>query len=204
MIAVCQTFITYLDYYLYITGQGNQQRMHQLRRCIHYLCYVTSSVLLKENFTNYFHFSSYRPCKVECLMTTAQFHAKWLILIRLLCQCGCLIIIINYNCDKLNCMGFAAMETILCNGCLALSEFLFKKMEVRYITFINCVLPACCISSTCGLCQVIINLIGMLMQFLLNFNNCYFHRCGLILLKTNITYWLVHLRHHMKAQGLLK
>ena len=148
---------------------------------------------------------SLRPHRVESFMTTAQFLAKWLILVKLLHWCGRLNIIINDNCDKLNYMGFTTMETILCNGCLALSEFLFKRMGVRYTTFINCIFPTHCISSMKGLCHVNINLIGMLMQFLLDFYNLYFHRCGLlILLKTNITYWLIHLRCHMQAQGLLQ
>ena len=140
--------------------------MHLLPVLCHFQC------VLKGKLHKLFSFFSYRTCRVESFMTTAQFHAKQLIFTQLLHRGGNLIIIINDNCHRLDYMGFTDMETILCNIYLALSEFLFEKMGVRYTTFENCVLPAHCKSSTKDLCHVNINLLGMLMQFSLDFNNC--------------------------------
>ena len=102
-------------------------------------------------------------------------------------------------------MGIIDMENILCNIQAALCEFLHEKLGVRYTPFENDTLPAHCISSMKDLCRTNINLLGTLMQFLLDFSNPNLHRCGfLIHLKMNITFWVMHLRCYVKIDGLLK
>ena len=135
----------------------------------------------------------------QIFITIGQFQAKRLILAQLLHRGSHLIIIIKDHCHRLDYMGITDTETILCNTYLVLSNFLYEKMGVRHTPFVNEVLPAHCISSTKDLCCVTINLLGMLMQLLLDFHNLNFHRCGfLIHLKTNITFWLTRLRSYMK------
>ena len=159
----------------------------------------------EENLTNYFHFSFYRFRGVESLISVTQFRAKQLILAQLLHRGGRLIITAHNHCHRPNYAGIIDMENILCNIQVALCEFLHDKLGVRYTPFENDALPAHCISSTKDLCLININLLGTLMQFLLDFSNPNLHRCGfLIHLKTNITIWLTHLRHYTKIHGLLK
>ena len=102
-------------------------------------------------------------------------------------------------------MGIIDMENILCNIQVALCEFLYDKLGVRYTPFENDTLPAHCISSMKDLCHTNINLLGTLMQFLLDFSNPNLHACSfLIHLKMNITFWVMHLRCYVKIHGLLK
>ena len=151
-----------------------------------------------------FSFFSYRFRGVESLISVTQFQVKWLILAQLLHRGSCLIIVIHNHCHRLNYASITDMENILCNIQVALSEFLYDKLGVRYTPFENDALPACCISSVKDLFCTNINLLGTLVQFLLDFSNPNLHRCSfLICLKTNITFWLTHLRHYMKIRGLL-
>ena len=165
-------------------------KIHLLPVLCHFQC------VLRGKPHKLFSFFSYRVHRVESFMTIEQFLTKQLIPAQLLHRGSHLIIIINNHCHRVDYMGIIDMETILCNIYLVLSKFLYEKMGVRHIPFINEVFPACCISSTKDLCCVNINLLGMLMQFSLDFCNLNLHRCGfLIYVKTNITFWITHLRH---------
>ena len=173
--------------------------IHLLPVLCHFQC------VLKGKPHKLFSFFSYRFHGVESLISVTQFQVKWLILAQLLHRGGHLIIIIHNHCHRLNYVGIADMENTLCNIQVALSEFLYTKLGVRYTPFENDALPAHCISSIKDLCCTNINLLGTLMQFLLPFSNPNLHRCSfLICLKTNITFWLTHLRCYMKICGLLK
>ena len=94
---------------------------------------------------------------------------------------GCLIIVVHDHCHRLDYVGITDMESILCNIYLALREFLYGKLEVRYTPFENDILPAHCISSMKNLCHTNINLLGTSMQFLLDSSNPNLHKCGFLI-----------------------
>ena len=158
----------------------------------------------KKNLTDYSHFSLFRPHNVESLMSVPLLRAKHLLLTQLLHKGIQLISIIYHHCPKLDYTGISDMETILCNIYLALSEVLYDWFKVRDTPIYELILPAPSIASTRDLCCADIELVWVLMQILLNFNNTNLHRCGLLIcLKGNITFWLMHLRHYLRIHGLL-
>ena len=75
MIAVCQAFITYLDHYLYVIGQNNQQRIYQLQRYIYYLCYVLP-VCFERKTSQIIFILFYRIHRVASFMTIGKFWTK--------------------------------------------------------------------------------------------------------------------------------
>ena len=151
----------------------------------------------KKNLTDYSHFSLFRPRNVESLMSVPLFRAKHRLLTQLLCRGIQLISIIYHHCPKLDYTGISNMETILCNIYLAFSEVLYDQFKVRVMPIDELILPARCIASVRDLCHADIELVQVLMQILLNFNDTNLHRCGLLIcLKGNITFWLTHLGIH--------
>ena len=158
----------------------------------------------KKNLTDYSHFSLFRPRNVESLMSVPLFRAKCLLLTQLLCRGIQLISIIYHHCPELDYTGISDMETILCNIYLALSEVLYNWFKVRDMPIDELILLARCVDSVRNLCHADIELVRVLMQILLNFNDTNLHRCGLLIcLKGNITFWLTHLSHYLRVHGLL-
>ena len=159
----------------------------------------------KKNLTDYSHFSLFRPHNVESLMSVPHFRAKCLLLTQLLHRGIQLIYIIYHHCPKLDYTGISDMDTILCSIYLALSEVLYNWFKVRDMPIDELILPAQCIASVRDLCHADIELVRVLMQILLNFNDTNLHRCGLLIcLKGNITFWLMHLRDYLKIHSLLQ
>ena len=157
----------------------------------------------KKNLTDYSHFSLFRSHNVESLMSVPLFRAKYLLLTQLLCRGIQLISIIYHHCPELDYTGISNMETILCSIYLALSEVLYDQFKVRNMPIDELILPARCIASVRDLCCADIELVRVLMQILLNFNNTNLHRCRLLIcLKGNITFWLMHLRCYFGIHGL--
>ena len=149
----------------------------------------------KKNLTDYSHFSLFRPCNMESLMSVPLFRTKHLLQ---------LISIIYHHCPELDYTGISNMETILCNIYLALSEVLYGQFKVRDTPIDELILPSRCIAFIRDLCCTDIELVWILMQILLNFNDSNLHRCGLLIcLKGNITFWITHPKHHLRVHGLL-
>ena len=158
----------------------------------------------KKNLTDYSHFSLFRPHNVESLLSVPLFRAKCLFLTQLLCRDIQLISIIYHHCPKLDYTSISDMETILCNIYLALSEVLYDWFKVRDMPIDELILPARCIASARDLCCTDMELVQVLMQILLNFNDINLHRCRLLIcLKGNITFWITHLRCYLRVHGLL-
>ena len=158
----------------------------------------------KKNLTDYSHFSLFRPCNVESLMSVPLFRAKCLLLTQLLCRGIQLISIIYHHCPELDYTGISDMETILCSIYLTLSEVLYNWFKIRDTPIDELIVPPRSIGSTRDLCCTDIELVWVLMQILLNFNDTNLHRCGLLIcLKGNITFWLTHLRCYLRIHGLL-
>ena len=165
------------------------------------LCH--SNMSPKKNLTDYSHFSLFRPYNVESLMSVPLFRAKCLLLTQLLCR-AIQLISIYHHCPGLDYTGISDMETILCNIYLALSGVLYNRFKVRNMPIDELILPAQCVASVRDLCHTDIDLVRVLMQILLNFNDINLHRCGLLIsLKGNITFWLTHLRHYLRVHNLL-
>ena len=158
----------------------------------------------KKNLTDYSHFSLFRHRNMESLMSVPHFRAKCLLLTQLLCRGIQLISIIYHHCPELDYTGISDMETILCNIYLVLSEVLYDWFSVRDVPINELILPARCIASTRDFCHADIELIRVLMQILLNFNDINLHRCGLLIcLKGNITFWITHLKRYLRVHDLL-
>ena len=164
-----------------------------VRMC--YLYCIIPNMSYKKHLTDYSHFSLFRPCNVESPMSVAQFQAKCLFLAQLLHRGIQLIFIIHHHCPKLDYTGISDMETILCSIYLTLNEVLYNQFKVRDTPLKEFILPARCIASTRDLCCTDMELVRVLMQIMLNFNDTNLHRCGLLIsLKGNIIFWLMHLR----------
>ena len=149
-------------------------------------------------------FLFFDPAMWRSLMSVHLFRAKHLLLTQLLCRGIQLISIIYHHCPKLDYTGISDMETILCNIYLALSEVLYDWFKVRDMPIDELILPARCIASVRDLCHADIELVWVLMQILLNFNNTNLHRCGLLIcLKGNITFWITHLKRYLRVHSLL-
>ena len=137
-------------------------------------------------------------------MSVPLFRAKHLLLTQLLGRGILLISIIYHHCPKLDYTSISDMETILFNMYLVLSEVLYDWFNVRDVPINELILPAQCVASVRDLCHTDIELVRVLMQILLNFNDTNLHRCGLLIcLKGNITFWLKHLSCYLKVHGLL-
>ena len=135
----------------------------------------------KKNLTDYSNFSPFKPHNVENLMSVPLFRAKRLLLIQLLCRGIQLISIIYHHCPELDYTSISDMETILCNIYLALSEVLCDWFKVRDTPVDELILLTQSIASTRDLCCADIELVQVLMQILLNFNDTNLHRCGLLI-----------------------
>ena len=158
----------------------------------------------KKNLTDYSHLSLFRPHNVESLMSVPLFRAKCLLLTQLLCRGIQLISITYHHCPKLDYTGISNMETILCSIYLTLSEILYDQFKIRDTPIKEFILPAQCITSVRDLCHADIELVRVLMQIMLNFNNTNLHRCGLLIsLKGNTIFWLMRLRHYLIIYDLL-
>ena len=134
----------------------------------------------KKNLRDYSHFSLFRPRNVESLMSVSLFRAKHLLLTQLLHRGIQLISISYHHCSKLDYTSISDMETILCNIYLALSEVLYYQFKIRDTPIDELILPAQSIAPTRDLCCADIELVQVLMQILLNFNDTNLHRCGLL------------------------
>ena len=110
-------------------------------------------------------------------MSVAQFQAKCLLLTQLLCRGIQLIFIIYHHCPKLDYTSISDMETILCSIYLTLSEVLYDHYKVRDTPVKEFILPAQCIASVRDLCHADIELVRVLMQIMLNFNDTNLHIC---------------------------
>ena len=142
----------------------------------------------KKKLTDYSHFSLFRPHNMESLMSVSLFRAKRLLLTQLLHRGIQLISIIYHHCPELDYAGISDMETILCNIYLALSEVLYNRFKIRDTPIDELILPARSIASTRDLCCADIELVQVLMQILLNFNDTNLYRCGLLIcVKGNTT-----------------
>ena len=149
----------------------------------------------KKNLEDYSHFSPFRPCNVESLMSVPCFRAKCLLLTQLLHRGIQLISIIYHHCPKLDYTRISDMENILCNIYLILSEVLYDQFRVRNTPIEELILPAQCIASTRDFCCADIELIRILMLIMLDFSNISLHRCGLLIhFKGDISFWLTHLK----------
>ena len=158
----------------------------------------------KKNLTDYSHFSLFRPCNVESLMSVPRFRAKHLLLTQLLHRGIQLFSIIYHHCPELVYTGISDMENILCNIYLILSEVLYDQFRVRNTPIEELVLPAQCIASTGDFCHADIELIKILMLIMLDFSNISLHRCGLLIcFKGNISFWLTHLKRYLRVHDLL-
>ena len=149
----------------------------------------------KKNLTDHSHFSLFRPCNMENLMSVPHFRTKCLLLTQLLHRGIQLISIIYHHCPKLDYIGISDMENILCDIYLSLSELLYDQFRVRNTPIEELILPAQCIASTRDFCHADIELIRILMLIMLDFSNVSLHRCGLLIhFKVNISFCLTHLK----------
>ena len=135
----------------------------------------------KKNLTDYSHFSLFRPCNLESLMSVPCFRAKCLLLTQLLHRGIQLISIIYHHCLELDYTRISDMENILYNIYLILSEVLYDQFAVRNTPIEELILPAQCIASTRDFCCADIELIRILMLIMLDFSNVSLHRCGLLI-----------------------